>query len=1463
METENTYEDFKIVSNPESTGITVQLPNRWKVDVSDAKSEEQALKAASNWYQTKRDGKDELLFTDLLIEDKNFINLLREEYREQDSSNVLEDWYKEPELLLKKYSRDERFREGNLYYAGLAAAESFGKDEEAKKRRSYLLNTWDSMPAFHQTGGSGFSGLLENIEAGVTDPLTILSVLATPFTGGGSLAANLAAKQGIKKAVTSRLAKQTAIASGIDAAASGGYSYLNQRERVNLGMLNQVNYNDVIKSAAIGAAASTGISVGITGVAKLKPTKAKSEAAKLKNYSRRTIINSEDEPIGKLLKDLKDPVGAAKEYLTTSGRLGKLGAAEARTGAGKQEAFGAEVRNFGNQLKDSILKSVDADPNLSWKDWMQTPENRQFVNNLFDAAYKDFPQVDKSKLPIKPVETEGITQAGKTKKLFYKSKDGKTTLRSEVTPAGEQPSSLGVADYAVMTNQELHAQYLVKNPEIKDLFKKLETSQTSERTGVTSIMVGKSPFKNSDEVHVVRRYAAFEDATENLKRINKTEQGELIRANAVKFIQRSAEKEGESVSDEVANLIVNDLARGKLNTAIEKMKTRSDILGITAKEESDIANISYESLLSDVANVEKVYRSTQKSLLTPVVSKRETIPKEIKEIFGEIDDPITGALEATYRLGTIRRRVETQQNILEALIKTDQVDRLMGDTTILDTTLRELSGKSNITLPSGQRMASKLKQNPALADKTVRQAFADGDISGVDQFKIVADHDDALRLKFFGKTAEDLEEGRILNPYALVVHSKDFAKAERQAMYGASTDLEGKNGLWNNVSQLGYKLNYGASAAKTVYSLATQALNFIGGTTTYAMVNGFQISDPGYIANKYLPMFTEVLRGHINKENSAQLLTKLRNKGYTQEEANDVLQDFYEFLQARIIDSDYLTDFERVLTADGGLMSLAKQAYDNSEKIGVGAFNVKSLNEFTKRMYAGSDEVYKVLFYKNQKKMFLDAGFTSQEAVKLASQDVFDFMPNYRYLPKLIKKLRAVGVGAFVAHTLEITRNIKNVYSKSSSRLVEARRLIKAGEVQKGRALQRDALMRLGRTSAALSAMVYFSEEIGSVLGITEEQSEAERLGLNEISVEFARGAMPLVLEKDDFGNLTVADIHRVFPAGPLTGALSQLPVEAAAGIARGESFEEAYTKAAGRTLYTYLNPALSASPGTEAFIRAIQNSDELGPGELVVEFGENMSKAFIPGVASDIKRGFEAIKKDAGRKALDAYELGPDGKPKAVKLLLQKQLGMRNRNVNIGDSAKRTYETARRSLNSSQAKFSSFFSRAKFAEDLEGDFLTDTNKNFNGIQVNNILSPEARKEFVDTFVEANNERFLLQRELLGKMTAHSNYLKEQKAYKDNNTAVFDEVFKQAMAAKISKATARILVNAAVYPSEPPIYIPFMIDQSNMQKSAESIMRKGISESNAYKIVESLYIDLEKAAQPFYNQRLTVRISDE
>ena len=258
------------------------------------------------------------------------------------------------------------------------------------------------------------------------------------------------------------------------------------------------------------------------------------------------------------------------------------------------------------------------------------------------------------------------------------------------------------------------------------------------------------------------------------------------------------------------------------------------------------------------------------------------------------------------------------------------------------------------------------------------------------------------------------------------------------------------------------------------------------------------------------------------------------------------------------------------------------------------------------------------------------------------------------------------------------------------------------------------------------------------------------------------------------------------------------------------------------------------------------------------------MSKAFIPGVASDITRGFEAIKKDAGRSgSLEAYELGPDGKPKAVKLLLQKQLGMRNRNVNIGDSAKRTYETVRRSLNSSQAKFSSFFSRAKFAEDLEGDFLTDTNKNFNGIQVNNILSPEARKEFVDTFVEANNERFLLQRELLGKMTAHSNYLKEQKAYKDNNTAVFDEVFKQALAARISKATARILVNAAVYPSEPPIYIPFMIDQSNMQKSAESIMRKGISESNAYKIVESLYIDLEKAAQPFYNQRLTVRISDE
>jgi hypothetical protein len=150
----------------------------------------------------------------------------------------------------------------------------------------------------------------------------------------------------------------------------------------------------------------------------------------------------------------------------------------------------------------------------------------------------------------------------------------------------------------------------------------------------------------------------------------------------------------------------------------------------------------------------------------------------------------------------------------------------------------------------------------------------------------------------------------------------------------------------------------------------------------------------------------------------------------------------------------------------------------------------------------------------------------------------------------------------------------------------------------------------------------------------------------------------------------------------------------------------------------------------------------------------------------------------------------------------------------------------------------------------------------FDGLNLE-FLEKEGFEKIVEAFVDANNERFLQQRELYFLFVTHANYLSEQENYKGNKDAIFDEVYKRAIDAKISQEIAGQLVDAAVYPSEMPRYEPFMITQANMDKSVEGLIKKGMAEEEAYRLMDNLYQAMENAIQPMRNQSLNTRIKDE
>ena len=106
-----------------------------------------------------------------------------------------------------------------------------------------------------------WAGLLKNGFVDVmADPLTIVSLMAAPFTAGASTAAtkalNLAIKQGLKRysmSEATKLAARPAILTGAEGAAwSGLHNYYNQDLDINLGLRNNLDLNELITATTAG-----------------------------------------------------------------------------------------------------------------------------------------------------------------------------------------------------------------------------------------------------------------------------------------------------------------------------------------------------------------------------------------------------------------------------------------------------------------------------------------------------------------------------------------------------------------------------------------------------------------------------------------------------------------------------------------------------------------------------------------------------------------------------------------------------------------------------------------------------------------------------------------------------------------------------------------------------------------------------------------------------------------------------------------------------------------------------------------------------------------------------------------------------------------------------------------------------------------------------------------------------------
>ena len=96
----------------------------------------------------------------------------------------------------------------------------------------------------------------------------------------------MAAKHAVDKSISRKILQASLIGGGADASISAGFSLADQAERVDVGMQDSINYNQVFSSAALGAVSGFGFNAATMGAGRLKPVRAVTESEIIKKGDR-------------------------------------------------------------------------------------------------------------------------------------------------------------------------------------------------------------------------------------------------------------------------------------------------------------------------------------------------------------------------------------------------------------------------------------------------------------------------------------------------------------------------------------------------------------------------------------------------------------------------------------------------------------------------------------------------------------------------------------------------------------------------------------------------------------------------------------------------------------------------------------------------------------------------------------------------------------------------------------------------------------------------------------------------------------------------------------------------------------------------------------------------------------------------------------------------------------------------
>ena len=784
----------------------------------------------------------------------------------------------------------------------------------------------------------------------------------------------------------------------------------------------------------------------------------------------------------------------------------------------------------------------------------------------------------------------------------------------------------------------------------------IDKTSTAGKELVTKI--SKSRDGTDSTLYVTRQYESFDNPNWKTD-LPKKEGGQKIISDATELIHgqriqgyqnwlRKQNKDNKTQYDK-------DMAEWVNGGQVGTPPNQPRILKLTSSKteelwEESVKNIDEILTQKNSGNLLNVLNKKNNQTIikqAKILTRRQDIPKQIRLLLGEYDDPFTNYANTVKNLFTTVETFKYEEEISK----------------LIDRGLLKGAAKRADAVP---------KMDTPL---TTKLPVKSGDQTGLDsRLKELSEQKQEFNMS---QDEFDMRTQKIIDEYENPGINKPLKGYKAYPEVAQAIQMNNElqpilNKGWQNVlTAQAY-----TRAAKTVYSPSAIARNFLGSAM---MALGAGYMRPSKVRGmidiaKALTQKENIIYGDVPNEEIEKMMVRGLALGTTQSGTD------FNALKGALAEAGNKDFFNFQSPLYKGGNELKKRA--------------KKYNTSAVKLYQAMDDVVKEFAFLNERDMqrqtLLDKGIDPDEIVRTLRTDkgtpvpitrldeeaarlVGDHMQNYANVPRIIKASRRVPFADFLAFKTEMARTSKNIIKNAYNDIIDGKELMSKGEkafdidgketgLLKGQHQRSEGMKRMGAVVSTISFVPALSASSAYIMGMGEPVGDTgytKSEGIERImSTDYNKGSNYLNFGTDQNGKGRRINLSYINP----WAAGSDMITAAVRAVDEGGNIDSAMSQAATEGIINPILDTFSLSMLGSLAKNIVSNENEYGEKlfdnkdsslDYLKTTVAEIYKTFEPGgikSTRDIITSADLFKPEGVKRPKDLVGMeGPDAEPSLI----------------------------------------------------------------------------------------------------------------------------------------------------------------------------------------------------------------------